>query len=527
MRPASTKERFQRSLNLVGAAPGLASVLLLAVIGLGLLFRLWDIVRPFIGYHMWNEVYYATIARNFEHFGLLAQYNYDPMGGMPFGPRLGPSPLGPWLVYLSYQVFGPAEWAARVPMLLLGLFSLVAVYGVARELYSAEVGLGAAFFAAIMPGVVFFSRQVALESPMAAFGLAAVWTLLVAKRTSQLRWMYLSAVLLAMAIMAKYTAVLFVPSVAWIGLTIVRRTGPTRKAARWALPITYLAVAALPAAAWLVFGMLTASSQTGASPVSRYLTRAYEWSQGAWFDALLKTWTRLGDQIGGALWYPLVIAAALAITTGGIAALLKRHVVVALLIIPWFAQMVYPASWYANDGYTYPALYGVAVVLALLVRAAVQRARHLPNFSGRRQAVAVSLLGVVVCLSSLMDYRAVFHSWYSPENNVLLQHPVNSVTHSDPFQSARLVRSVNVSHLPILADLPVTLYYSRDEDWRGESEWLWWGRGQGPEMVAAIGSRKFSYVVFTYQPPVEVTYALAGSGYRRIGPAAWEKIGTP
>ncbi|HUV67642.1 MAG TPA: hypothetical protein VMW24_27360 [Sedimentisphaerales bacterium] len=46
-------------------------------------------------------------------------------------------------------------------------------------------------------------------------------------------------------------------------------------------------------------------------------------------------------------------------------------------------------------------------------------------------------------------------------------------------------------------------------------------------MIAAIKSGEYGYVVFTYQPPVDVAEALTGSGYRRIGPAAWEKTGSP
>ncbi|HUV67641.1 MAG TPA: glycosyltransferase family 39 protein [Sedimentisphaerales bacterium] len=446
-------------------------MLLLPVLVLGLLFRLWDIAQPFIGNYMWNEVNYATIARNFKQFGLLAPYNYGTVGGQLLRPRFGPPPLVSWLVYFSSQVLGTAEWVARLPILVLGMLSLVVLCFIARELYGAKVGLGAAFAAAIMPGIVFFSRHVALDGPMTAFGLAAFWTLLLAERRRQLWWLLPSSMFLALAIFTKYAAVLFIPSLAWVWLKMVRHSELPGKRARWVLPVAYLVVAALPAAAWLTFGLLTSSIHGARSPLSGYLERAYEWNPRAWSAALLVTWTRLSNQVGHGLWYPLLIAATLAITTGKIATIVKRHMGVILLVVPWFAQIVYPDSWYANEGYTYPALYGVAVVLALFLREALRQARRLPGFSGRNLEVSVFLLGALICASCLLDYRQVFHSWYSPAQSALLQHPVNAVTQNDPFVSARLVRSINVSHQPILADLPTTLYYAQDEYWRGRAVW--------------------------------------------------------
>src|SRR5512146_2021870 len=170
--PAGLPGTAARSGTSTSTALAAASVVL--VLGLGLCLRLMDITRPFYGYHMWNEAYYATIARNFDHFGLLNSYNYDWRGGSELSQRLGPSPLVPWLVYLASRLLGPSEAVARLPILLLGMSSLLAIYLIARELYDERIGLLSAFFAAIMPGAVFLSRQIALDSPMVAFGLASV-----------------------------------------------------------------------------------------------------------------------------------------------------------------------------------------------------------------------------------------------------------------------------------------------------------------------------------------------------------------
>lgn len=524
---AKEQSRFHELLSeLVYAISRSRWMLLLAVLALGLLFRLLDIMQPFIGYHMWNEVYYVTIARNFEHFGLLSVYNYDWIGGSPLSQRSGPSPFVSWLVYFSSQALGMAEWVARLPILVLGMFSLVAIYFIARELYGNQVGLGTVFFAAIMPGIVFFSRQVALDGPMTAFGLAAVWILLLAKRRHQYRWLLLSAVLLGISIFIKYTAVLFLPSLAWIWLKTVPRSEFTKKAT-WALPIVYLLIAVIPAASWFVFTSETSSTRGGLSPVAGYLNRAYEWRPEVWRMALMATWPRLADHIGHILWYPLALAATLALATGRLVGFVRQYLDVILLIVPWFAQAVYPWSWAQNDNYAYPLLYGVAVLLALLLREALRLAQQRFDLSGRNLRVSASLLGLLVFLSCLMDYKEVFHSWYIPSYTTL-QLPANVVTEYDPYYSARLVRAINVSHQPILADLPTTLYYAQDEYWSGRAVWLWWGlTDEQNQMIDAIRSKEFRYVVFTYRPPVEIADALARGNYRLIGPAVWENPASP
>jgi 4-amino-4-deoxy-L-arabinose transferase-like glycosyltransferase len=498
--------------------------MLMPVLALGLLFRLWDIAQPFIGYHMWNEVFYVTIARNFEHFGLLAPYNYDSIAGLPLSLRLGPSPFVPWLIYLARQAFGSAEWVARLPMLILGLLSIVAMYGITRELYGHRIALGSTFFAAIMPGIVFYSRHAALDSPMVAFGLGAVWTLLLARRTRRLVWALTSALMLGLAVLGKYTGVLFVPVLAWIWLSMMRQPIWGKKWSKWILPVAFFVIAALPAGTWFLYGLLAASSRSDAQ-VSSYLLRLSELGARIFLSATMATWNRFADQVGGVLWYPMLILIAVVLTTKNLLAIAKRHVCLILLIVPWFLQMAYPSSWYSNDSYTFPVLYGIAIILALLLTELSRIAPRLSLFSGRSLIPSVALVGILILVSSLMDYRRVYHSWYSPVNPILLQHPANAVTHEELFLSAKFVKNTNVEHESILADLPSTLYYAQDECWEEHAMWQWWGFEGGKEkMIQTIRSREFAFVVYTQQPPLDVTYALVESGYRRIAPAAWRKI---
>lgn len=517
---------------LMGTNAGLGSLHFIAVLGLGLALRLMDIKRAFYGYHMWNEAYYVTIARNFDHFGFFNLFNYDWRGGSLLSQRHGPSPFVPWLVYISSEIFGKTELAARLPILVLGIFSLAALYFIARELYDAEIALIAVFLAAIMPGVVFISRQVSLDGPMVAFGLASIWALLLAKRKRRFVWILVSSLLLGIAIFTKLTAVLFVPVLAWIWLEMILRGDFPWKWFRWLLPAAYFLIAVLPVLAWMAKGILTSS---GASAIGNsgdsYLLRTSEWwSLRSWWWAAQATWIRLGEQIGHMLWYPIVLVVALSLTTRRFVGFIKQHAVVLLLILPWFAQMIYPISWYQNDGYTYPVLYGAAILLALVIRQAVRLARQQFQPSDGKMFFSISLLVLVIFLSSLWDYRQYYRTWYTAmySSEWIFQRPANLVLPYDPLVSARMVRSLNTSHASILADNPATLFYAQDDYWQGKATWYWWGLwGERDELVRAIKSREYTYVVFTYQPPMEVVSALYDNSYKHLDLGVWKKDGIP
>jgi len=506
-------------MSMSGQTRGFARIVFLLILAVGLLFRLWDIARPFIGDLSWNEVYYVTIARNFDRYDLLSQYNY---GSTPYYASLQPvstsSPLVPWMVYFASKVFGMAEWVARLPMVILGVSALVILYFMARELYGDGIGLGATFIAAIMPGIVFFSRVVHLDGPMTTFGLAAFLTLLFFERRRRWWWLFASALFFALALLAKYTAVLFLPSLGWVWMRIVRRGTSQEKGRMWVLLGFYFVAAVLPTGAWVVatLGALSPSGTISASGYSGHLSRLGEWNLHNWYSALQITWPMLANHIGRVFWYPLALVITWFLPTRRLLRFARQHLGIVLLTIPWFAQILYPDSWVRNPHYDYPALYGVAIVLALLLREVARWVRQLVDLSDRRQKVSLALLGGLVCLSCLWDYKEVFHTTY---------FPWYIVTRQDPFYSARLVHSRNASHQSILADLPHTLYYA--EGGYGQGKATWWGGRDDRLMIRGIEKKKFDYVVFTYIPTVDIVDAIHRSGYRRIGPAAWEKQDDP
>ena len=108
-----------------GATPAALAALIILAVGLPL--RLIALGTPFTAFHSWNEAHYTMIARNFAIAGPFAQFD-------TYGLDYTTSPVVPWLIAASMGLFGPHEWAARLPILLFGLATLPLFYTLARRL---------------------------------------------------------------------------------------------------------------------------------------------------------------------------------------------------------------------------------------------------------------------------------------------------------------------------------------------------------------------------------------------------------
>jgi hypothetical protein len=133
------------------------------------------------------------------------------------------------------------------------------------------------------------------------------------------------------------------------------------------------------------------------------------------------------------------------------------------------------------------------------------------------------LLVAVVTISNIWDYRQSYRQWYAPlySTQSSNQLPTNLVSPFDPYYSAELVKAINVTNQPILADNPATLYYAKKEYWQGTAQWYGVDLGQEDKMIAAINSRAYKFLVFTYKPNTNVLVSILLSGYKVIGPGLW------
>jgi 4-amino-4-deoxy-L-arabinose transferase-like glycosyltransferase len=113
------KESFDRNYLLIALAAAL-----LFIPGLGLV-HLFD----------WDEINFAESAREMINTGdyFRVQINYEPFWEKP--------PFFIWLQALSMKAFGVNEFAARLPNAIVGIVTLLVLYGLGKKHYDKQFGL--------------------------------------------------------------------------------------------------------------------------------------------------------------------------------------------------------------------------------------------------------------------------------------------------------------------------------------------------------------------------------------------------
>jgi len=104
------------------------------------------------------------------------------------------------LLWLWYQIFGFSEYSGRVLSALAGIFSIYAIYALAKELYNREVGLYSAFIVATNYFAILYSQEVRSNIFMLLFSiLSYLYFIRVTKDNSKLNlFLYLLFSLLLM-----------------------------------------------------------------------------------------------------------------------------------------------------------------------------------------------------------------------------------------------------------------------------------------------------------------------------------------
>jgi hypothetical protein len=392
-------------------------------------------------------------------------------------------------------------------------------------LYGQIPALVTTFIVATAPGVVFFSRNIQLDGVMTTFGLGAIVSMLLYRERGRVGWLVISSLLCALAIFAKYTAVLFWPALA---VAFLQGLKPWHTRYHLGVLAFYMLIALAPALGWIALSFLhpelmvssaTTNSQALVAGTS-YFSRFNEWHISIFGQALVSLWFKTMSHLGSAIWYAILFIALLSgfnsTQHASIGTFVRTYALPIAITLPWYLQIGYPNSWILNEYYDYPSLFGIAILLGV---AGVTVWKHLTLWlciSGRRGIALIVCLFGLISVSNILDYRSSFHSSYTPWG-VVSPH--------DPLESAQRIAELNVDNDPVLTDLPFTFYYTKAD--RRNSRFIWWGGwdGSATKIIMAIRSGGFPFVAFTYPPTVAIDEALRTCGYERVAPAAWHLTG--
>ncbi|MBI2058843.1 MAG: glycosyltransferase family 39 protein [Nitrospirae bacterium] len=377
------------------------------ILSLAAVLRLPLFATPFNNEHAWNEGHYATTALNFDQYGPWTQMN-------DLGEDHTTTPLYPWIIYASFKLFGVSEAAARLPGFLFGLLSVYLVFSIGRKLQDRRVGLLAALCAAAAPSIIYFSRNVQLESMSGCFGLLAFSLLLSWRQKLANRSLAWATSAQALSILTKQTMVLaFVPF-----YSLFFKREPKKFA--W-----FMGLSVLPSATWVVLNYLDTGGGTG-----WYFSRPGEHNLHGIVPALAKGFLWLPEHVGPPIFLFVVIGLMKPLPE-------KRHLLAYSLI--WLALAVpYPIAFMGNRYYDYPGLYGLCLIagsgLATL----------------RKQNILAVAVAAIVCFGGakvVLRYRANRFSQMAKSETV-------------PFFSAKEVRRINLDGGRVLVDYPQTAFYA-------------------------------------------------------------------
>lgn len=151
-------------------------IIILALIAtLGLALRIYNLDFPSIGYHDMRENESLSIAKEMSRTGDFFSkrvYFHNAFEDEPGIIKNKEIPLVSYQTILAWRIFGENLWGARLLNVLFGLFSVLAVYFIAGGLFGGPyISLFCAFLSAVLPVLIFFSRNLQPDAPALFFML--------------------------------------------------------------------------------------------------------------------------------------------------------------------------------------------------------------------------------------------------------------------------------------------------------------------------------------------------------------------
>ncbi|MCC6129420.1 MAG: glycosyltransferase family 39 protein [Acidobacteria bacterium] len=154
----------------LGENPEASGRLLFALaLAAGLLLRLVQLGTPDLFGP--DEGAWAIGARNLAEGGLTQLLE---LSRTPFGEPAGTPVFFPWMLSLALHIFGPEEWAIRLPSVYAGLMAAFVLERAVKRGYGQPAGHFAGAFAALFSPLVLASRAATVETTLMCLGLLGI-----------------------------------------------------------------------------------------------------------------------------------------------------------------------------------------------------------------------------------------------------------------------------------------------------------------------------------------------------------------
>ncbi len=145
-----------------------------------------------------HEGHFAGVAREMVTSG---DWILTKLNGAQY---LNKPPLFYWMIATSYSIFGINEWAARLPLVIVGWLGVVLAWQWTRELFGIRAARSAAIMLAIATGWYLFCHQLLIDALLSVLNLASLYVLwkAIQARTRTSLWVAFYAIV-GLSVMAK------------------------------------------------------------------------------------------------------------------------------------------------------------------------------------------------------------------------------------------------------------------------------------------------------------------------------------
>lgn len=185
--------------------PHKTKYILILIFAAGSLIRLADAFRP-VDHASWREADEAAIARNYAAESMNLFYPRIDWRGNTAGFTEMEFPIYPFLVALTYKIFGVHDLFGRLWAFVFSLGTIFFFYKLAREYLSGFSLIFAGAFFTFNPLIVEFSTSIQPEGLMILFYISAAYFFLKWLKTNE-NFYFISAIIsTALTLLAKATA---------------------------------------------------------------------------------------------------------------------------------------------------------------------------------------------------------------------------------------------------------------------------------------------------------------------------------
>lgn len=199
--------------------------MLLLIITLAFLLRLYKITNPIADWHSFRQADTASVTREYVKHGVnFLHPKYHDLSNIQSGGKNGGRdnleglrmvefPLINGLLAYLLRAFSFLDLVivSRLASVVASLFSLYFLARIVQSVYGKSVALAAAFFFAVMPYSVYYSRAILPEPFLVGFSLASLFGYLKFLEAKQFKWLVFSVFMFAAALLVKPMAIFFIP----------------------------------------------------------------------------------------------------------------------------------------------------------------------------------------------------------------------------------------------------------------------------------------------------------------------------